>query len=123
MTVTNGPRPSGPLGTNRSPRGEASASNRICALGSIICGQGAVTPTFELCNNLDDDCDGTVDSATADPDGDGYVECDSWDDVQGDDGAVIGGFDRAMSAITRIRLFGSFSAISVICSPQEEVYY
>ena len=29
---------------------------------------------------------------------------------------TIGGFDRAMSAITRIRLFGSFSAVSVICS-------
>ena len=31
---------------------------------------------------------------------------------------TIGGFDRAMSAITRIRLFGSFSAISVIWSAQ-----
>ena len=32
---------------------------------------------------------------------------------------VIGGFDRAISAITRIRLFGSFSAISVIWSAHE----
>ena len=31
---------------------------------------------------------------------------------------TIGGFDRAMSAITRIRLFGSFAAISVIWSAQ-----
>ena len=31
---------------------------------------------------------------------------------------AIGGFDRAMSAITRIRLFGSFSAISIIWSAQ-----
>jgi hypothetical protein len=32
---------------------------------------------------------------------------------------TIGGFERAMSAITRIRLFGSFSAISVIWSAQD----
>ena len=31
---------------------------------------------------------------------------------------TIGGFDRAMSAITRIRFFGSFSATSVILSAQ-----
>ena len=31
---------------------------------------------------------------------------------------TIGGFDRAISAITRIRLFGSCSAVSVIWSAQ-----
>ena len=31
---------------------------------------------------------------------------------------TIGGFDRAMSAVSKIRLFGSFSAISIICSAQ-----
>ncbi len=31
---------------------------------------------------------------------------------------TIGGFERAMSAITSIRLFGSFSAVSVIWSAQ-----
>jgi len=38
-------------------------------------------------------------------------------------GVVIGGLDRAMSAITRIRLFGSFSAISIIWSAQESARF
>ena len=35
----------------------------------------------------------------------------------------MGGFERAMSAITRIRLFGSFSATSVIWSAQESARF
>jgi len=41
--------------------GECEAGTTVCQDGSIICGDGAINPTFELCNNLDDDCDDSVD--------------------------------------------------------------
>jgi len=41
--------------------GECTGGTTLCQDGSIVCGAGAVNPTFEACNNLDDDCDGNVD--------------------------------------------------------------
>jgi hypothetical protein len=40
--------------------GECSTGTTICDAGEIVC-DGAVTPNFELCNTLDDDCDNAVD--------------------------------------------------------------
>ncbi len=41
--------------------GECVAGTTVCEDGVIVCGDGAVAGTFELCNNLDDDCDGSID--------------------------------------------------------------
>ncbi|MBN2494969.1 MAG: hypothetical protein JXR96_10295 [Deltaproteobacteria bacterium] len=47
----------------------------------------------ELCDGNDNACTGTVSAGETDDDGDGYVECDGWDDVQGDDPDILGGSD------------------------------
>ncbi len=46
-----------PCGTNE---GECSPGTTACVGGAIVCG-GGVEPTEEMCNGLDDDCDGLVD--------------------------------------------------------------
>ena len=48
----------GPIQQNE---GQCNLGTRSCQSGGVIC-VGAVFPSFELCNGLDDDCDGTVDN-------------------------------------------------------------
>ena len=56
----------------------------VCQIGEQTCGDdslwgecvGAVTPGPELCNGLDDDCDGAVPDDEADADEDGFRVCD-----------------------------------------------
>ena len=40
--------------------GECTAGSRRCAAGVLVC-EGGTGPTLEICNALDDDCDGAVD--------------------------------------------------------------
>ena len=73
----------------------------VCAAGTTSCRAGALAcvrdagPGAELCNGIDDDCDGTVDESR-DSDGDAVGDCtdfcpDAWDPAQADaDGDRIG---------------------------------
>ncbi len=45
--------------------GECQAGSSICTSGAIVC-DGAVGPTTDICNTLDDDCDGTPDQGFGD---------------------------------------------------------
>ncbi|MFK7985035.1 MAG: MopE-related protein [Sandaracinaceae bacterium] len=45
--------------------GECSPGVLTCTAGSLVC-DGEVAPTLELCNGLDDDCDGTADDDPVD---------------------------------------------------------
>ncbi len=47
----------------------------------------------ELCDGNDNTCAGSVPSDEVDNDGDNYVECAAWNDVQGDDPTILGGGD------------------------------
>jgi MYXO-CTERM domain-containing protein len=47
-------------GTCGSSTGECSTGTERCMGGTLVC-MGAVEPTTEVCNGLDDDCDGTPD--------------------------------------------------------------
>ncbi len=86
------------------PGGGAACATGVpgaCADGMEHCAAGAVTclmqlgPGAELCNGVDDDCDGTTDEAS-DADGDGVADCldrcpDAFDPAQDDtDGDGIG---------------------------------
>lgn len=42
-------------------RGACRMGAYVCTAGSLVCG-GQVTPTLEVCNGIDDDCDGVVDN-------------------------------------------------------------
>ncbi|MDZ4063779.1 MAG: MopE-related protein, partial [Coriobacteriia bacterium] len=44
--------------------GECKAGKQVCENGALVC-QGAVGPQKEICNNLDDDCDGVIDNGIA----------------------------------------------------------
>lgn len=48
----------------------------------------------EVCDGNDNDCVSGVPSSELDPDGDGYVACAAWNDVQGDNPAIQGGGDN-----------------------------
>ena len=73
----------------------------VCAAGTTACRSGALAcvrdegPGPELCNGLDDDCDGSADQAR-DSDGDAIGDCadlcpDAWDPAQADaDGDLLG---------------------------------
>jgi hypothetical protein len=47
----------------------------------------------EVCDGNDNVCAGFVEDAERDLDGDGYVECSDWEDVQGDNPTVVDGGD------------------------------
>jgi len=72
---------SGPAGTNGV--GECHAGSQVCVAGAWGACQGEVTPAVEVCNGLDDDCDGIADEDNvcfeyrhmfADFDGDGVTD-------------------------------------------------
>lgn len=47
----------------------------------------------ELCDGNDTDCSGEVPANEIDRDGDGFVACEPWNDIQGDNLDIIGGGD------------------------------
>jgi hypothetical protein len=47
----------------------------------------------ELCDGNDNACSGSVPTNEKDIDGDGFVSCDGWTDIQGDDPEILGGGD------------------------------
>jgi len=51
----------------------------------------------EWCDGNDNACQGSVPADETDPDGDAYVACSGWNDVQGDNPEIAGGDDCATS--------------------------
>jgi putative metal-binding protein len=47
----------------------------------------------ELCDGNDNACAGTIPANETDPDGDKYVQCTPWADIQGDNPDILGGGD------------------------------
>lgn len=60
----------------------------VCSQGQLIC-QGS-PPIDEICNGVDDDCDGSLDEGFIDSEGDGIPDCSDPDD---DDDGVADDFD------------------------------
>jgi uncharacterized repeat protein (TIGR01451 family) len=65
--------PQGGVACSTGQAGVCSAGTTTCDQGALACQQNA-GPGPELCNGLDDDCDGATDE-TADSDGDGLDNC------------------------------------------------
>ena len=64
------------------------SGQRVCSVGGWMCvGQ---SPSAEVCNKVDDDCDGLVDEDLADYDGDGEPDCFDADD---DNDSYLDGID------------------------------
>jgi hypothetical protein len=76
--------------------GACGAGTTACVGGTVTCGGGA-TPGPEVCNGIDDDCDGVVDNGCDDSDGDGLSDAfelmigtDPFDPDTDDDGLFDG---------------------------------
>jgi hypothetical protein len=57
------------------PNPFATAGRINACLAWIQCSKETIYPTAELCNGLDDDCDGGLPANESDPDGDSYIGC------------------------------------------------
>ena len=47
----------------------------------------------ETCDGNDNSCNGVIPLGERDADGDNYVVCEDWDDIQGDNEEIVGGLD------------------------------
>ncbi len=78
-----------------------------CTDGELVCGGGAVLPQAESCNDVDDDCDGTVD----DGDPGGGIVC----------GSDIGECQRGLTACVdgNVECVGEVVAIDELCDTKD----
>jgi len=72
--------------------GECRVGVQTCSAGAFGACSGAVAPSSEVCNGLDDDCDGSVPTDELDADGDGVAPC-AGDCDDGDASVFPGGED------------------------------
>ncbi|MBL8603385.1 MAG: hypothetical protein JNK72_15780 [Myxococcales bacterium] len=68
--------PGGGVGCSTGQAGRCAAGTTACSGGGIVCNRN-LGPVAEVCNGVDDDCDGTIDDGVLntywrDADGDGY---------------------------------------------------
>jgi hypothetical protein len=71
--------PGGGLPCTTSRPGPCASGTTHCLGGGIVCFQ-SVFAVPEICNGVDDDCNGTVPANEADADGDGFPACAECDD-------------------------------------------